>query len=208
MRTVVLGPGERLKPAQLTRKGVLPADVVSAARDIVATVRAEGDAALSRYARDLDGVELESMRLPDEALAHALEAVERAAAQIRAFHERELTQSWFTTRPDGTLLGVKVTPVAAAGIYVPGGRAQYPSTVLMNAIPAKVAGVRRVVMVTPPQRDAAPGACPISPYTLPPCRPTPWQPRASRGWTRSIWWAVRRPWPPLRMAPRPCPAST
>lgn len=174
MRTVVLGPGERLKPAQLTRKGVLPADVVSAARDIVATVRAEGDAALSRYARDLDGVELESMRLPDEALAHALEAVEpafvaaleRAAAQIRAFHECELTQSWFTTRPDGTLLGVKVTPVAAAGIYVPGGRAQYPSTVLMNAIPAKVAGVERVVMVTPPQRDAAPGAPAVSPYTL------------------------------------------
>ena len=71
-------------------------------------------------------------------------ALERAATQIRAFHERELTQSWFTTRADGTLLGVQVTPVAAAGIYVPGGRAQYPSTVLMNAIPAKVAGVERV----------------------------------------------------------------
>ncbi len=76
-------------------------------------------------------------------------ALEKAAAQIRAFHEREVEQSWFTTRADGTMLGVKVTPMAAAGVYVPGGRAQYPSTVLMNIIPAKVAGVGRIVMVTP-----------------------------------------------------------
>ena len=174
MRTVTLAAGERLKAAQLTRKGVLPAEIVEAARGIVARVRAEGDAALRDFARTFDGVEIENLRLPDEALDRALDnvdptfraALERAATQIRAFHERELTQSWFTTRADGTLLGVQVTPVAAAGIYVPGGRAQYPSTVLMNAIPAKVAGVERVVMVTPPQRDAAPGAPAISPYTL------------------------------------------
>ncbi len=174
MRTITLAPGERLNPGQLTRKGVLPQQIVDSARDIVATVRAEGDAAVRRYCRDFDGVDLAQFRLPQEQIDAALEgldpaflaALEKAAAQIRAFHQREVTQSWFTTRADGTMLGVKVTPVAAAGIYVPGGRAQYPSTVLMNAIPAKVAGVERVVMVTPPQKDAAPGSAPISPYTL------------------------------------------
>ena len=174
MKTITLAPGERLKPAQLIRKGVLPQHIVDAARDIVAAVRTEGDAAVRRFCRDFDGVELTALRLPQEQIDAALDgldpaflaALEKAAAQIRAFHQREVTQSWFTTRADGTMLGVKVTPVAAAGIYVPGGRAQYPSTVLMNAIPAKVAGVERVVMVTPPQRDAAPGAAPISPYTL------------------------------------------
>ena len=114
MRTVTLAAGERLKAAQLTRKGVLPAEIVEAARGIVTRVRAEGDAALRDFARTFDGVEIENLRLPDEALDRALDnvdptfraALERAATQIRAFHERELTQSWFTTRADGTLLGV------------------------------------------------------------------------------------------------------
>ena len=174
MRTITLKPGELLDASMLTREGVLPADITAAAQQIIDTVRAEGDAAVRRYCREFDGVELESFRLPQEQIDAALEgldpaflaALEKAAAQIRDFHEREVQQSWFTTRADGTMLGVKVTPVAAAGIYVPGGRAQYPSTVLMNAVPAKVAGVERVVMVTPPQREVAPGACPISPYTL------------------------------------------
>lgn len=175
MKTITLAPGERLRPGQLIRKGVLPEAVVASARDIVAQVRERGDEALRAYSERFDGVELEDLRLPSEALDHALElvspsfraALERAAAQIRSFHEREVEQSWFTTRPDGTMLGVKVTPMAAAGIYVPGGRAQYPSTVLMNAIPAKVAGVERIVMVTPPQRGAEHAATGgISPQTL------------------------------------------
>lgn len=161
MRTISLAPGERLVIDQLSRKGVLPARIQEAARDIVDAVRAGGDVALRRFCREFDGVDLESFRVPAERVDAALEgldaafvaALEKAASQIRAFHEREVAQSWFTTREDGTMLGVKVTPLAAAGIYVPGGRAQYPSTVLMNAIPAKVAGVERVVMVTPPQRD-------------------------------------------------------
>ena len=169
MKTIKLAPGERLVTDQLNRKGVLPAQIVDAARDIVANVRANGDAAVRDYCARFDGVELESFRLPQEQVDAALEgldpafveALEKAARQIRDFHRREVEQSWFTTRPDGTMLGVKVTPLAAAGIYVPGGRAQYPSTVLMNAIPAKVAGVKRVVMVTPPQKDGL-----ISPYTL------------------------------------------
>lgn len=160
MKTIKLAPGERLVTNQLNRKGVLPKNIVDAARDIVANVRANGDAAVRDYCQRFDGVELQSFRLPQEQIDAALEgldpafvaALEKAARQIREFHQREVEQSWFTTRPDGTMLGVKVTPLAAAGIYVPGGRAQYPSTVLMNAIPAKVAGVKRVVMVTPPQK--------------------------------------------------------
>ncbi len=169
MKKIVLAPGERLVVDQLSRKGVLPAEIVDSAKQIVANVRARGDEAVREYCSRFDGVDLESFRLPQEQIDAALEgvdasflaALERAAAQIREFHEREVQQSWFTTRADGTMLGVKVTPLAAAGIYVPGGRAQYPSTVLMNAIPAKVAGVKRVVMVTPPQKDGL-----ISPYTL------------------------------------------
>lgn len=169
MKTVQLGAGERLTVLNLNREGAVPLKITRAAQDIIEGVRASGDEALRRYCKDFDGVEVDEFRLPRERIDAALDnidpaflaALEKAAEQIRDFHQREVQQSWFTTRADGTMLGVKVTPVRAAGIYVPGGRAQYPSTVLMNAIPAKVAGVERVVMVTPPQRDGG-----ISPYTL------------------------------------------
>ena len=203
MKTIKLAPGERLVTNQLNRKGVLPQNIVDAARDIVANVRANGDAAVRDYCQRFDGVELQSFRLPQEQIDAALEgldpafvaALEKAARQIREFHQREVEQSWFTTRPDGTMLGVKVTPLAAAGIYVPGGRAQYPSTVLMNAIPAKVAGVERVVMVTPPQKDGL-----ISPYTLA---------AAKLGGVDEIYMVGgARPWPRWRTVPRPFRAST
>lgn len=169
MKTVQLGAGERLTVLNLNREGAVPLKITRAAQGIIEGVRASGDEALRRYCKDFDGVEVDEFRLPQERIDAALDnidpaflaALEKAAEQIRDFHQREVQQSWFTTRADGTMLGVKVTPVRAAGIYVPGGRAQYPSTVLMNAIPAKVAGVERVVMVTPPQRDGG-----ISPYTL------------------------------------------
>ena len=169
MKTVQLGAGERLTVLNLNREGAVPLKITRAAQDIIEGVRASGDEALRRYCKDFDGVEVDEFRLPQERIDAALDnidpaflaALEKAAEQIRDFHQREVQQSWFTTRADGTMLGVKVTPVRSAGIYVPGGRAQYPSTVLMNAIPAKVAGVERVVMVTPPQRDGG-----ISPYTL------------------------------------------
>ena len=161
MKTIKLAPGERLVTNQLNRKGVLPQNIIDAARDIVANVRANGDAAVRDYCQRFDGVELQSFRLPQEQIDAALEgldpafvaALEKAARQIREFHQREVEQSWFTTRQDGTMLGVKVTPLAAAGIYVPGGRAQYPSTVLMDVIPAKVAGVSEIVMTTPAGKD-------------------------------------------------------
>ena len=169
MKTVQLGAGERLTVLNLNREGAVPLKITRAAQDIIEGVRASGDEALRRYCKDFDGVEVDEFRLPQERIDAALDnidpaflaALEKAAEQIRDFHQREVQQSWFTTRADGTMLGVKITPVRAAGIYVPGGRAQYPSTVLMNAVPAKVAGVERVVMVTPPQRDGG-----ISPYTL------------------------------------------
>lgn len=169
MNVIRLAQGERLEQERLLRQGVLPAHIMASARDIVDEVRVRKDAALRDFCLKFDGIVPQAFAvdpaLMDEAVERVdrafLDALRKAASQIEDFHARELTQSWFTTRPDGTMLGVKVTPVSSAGIYVPGGRAQYPSTVLMNAIPAKVAGVKRIVMVTPPQKDGA-----ISPYTL------------------------------------------
>lgn len=169
MRKVELTGGRALTQADLNRSGALPREVMDAAEDIVRDVRDRGDAAVREYCTRFDGACPESFRVPDELVKAApsmvdpefLESLTRARDQILAFHQKEREESWFTTRPDGTLLGVQVTPVASAAVYVPGGRAQYPSTVLMDTIPAKVAGVPRVVMVTPPQRDGS-----LSAYTL------------------------------------------
>ncbi len=169
MRRVVLEGGRRLTQADLNRSGALPADVVASAERIVDAVRERGDAAVREFCERFDGACPERFLVPADVVAAArgrvapefLAALERARDQILDFHEREREQSWFTTRPDGAILGVKVSPVGSAAVYVPGGRAQYPSTVLMDTIPAKVAGVERVVMVTPPQRDGS-----ISAYTL------------------------------------------
>ena len=169
MIRVDLTGGRELTDADIKRSGALPREVMDAAETIVDDVRARGDAAVRAYCERFDGSCPSAFRVPPELLDAApsmvddefLAALTRARDQIRAFHEREVQQSMFTTRSDGTMLGVKITPLASVGIYVPGGRAQYPSTVLMNAVPAKVAGVRRIVMVTPPQRDGS-----LSAYTL------------------------------------------
>jgi histidinol dehydrogenase len=121
---------------------------------ILADVRSHGDAALLRYARRLDKMtartvaELE-IKPRIDAPGPQLEALRAAHARIRAFHERQAQASWEYTEPDGTRLGQRITPLDRVGIYVPGGKAAYPSTVLMNAVPAKVAGVRELVMVSP-----------------------------------------------------------
>ncbi len=131
--------------------------------DIIAAVRARGDAALVELTQRFDGLEVASMAdliLPRERLETALEritpaqreALEAAAERVRTYHERQKQDSWFYTEPDGTVLGQQVTPLDRAGLYVPGGKASYPSSVLMNAIPAKVAGVPEVVMVVPTPR--------------------------------------------------------
>lgn len=161
--------GQELSEDDIHRSGALPREIAQAAEAIVAEVRAKGDEALRAYSTKYDGVCPEVLRVPREVIEAApsqvdpefLDALTQAYTQIRAFHEREILQSMFTTRLDGTLLGVKVTPLPSVGIYIPGGRAQYPSTVLMNAIPAQVAGVSRIVMMTPPQCDGT-----LSAYTL------------------------------------------
>ena len=169
MRTITLSGDRRLERSDLSRSGVLPEKVITSAERIVDDVRQRGDAAVRECCLKFDGACPDAFRVPDEVVAAARDmvdpefmlALEQAYSQILEFHQREQAQSWFTARADGTILGVRVTPVSSCGIYVPGGRAQYPSTVLMNAIPAKVAGVPRVIMVTPPQRDGS-----LSAYTL------------------------------------------
>ena len=127
-------------------------------RRILADVRARGDAAVLRYTRKFDGVSARSVASleikPSTGIpAERLDALRAAHARIRAFHERQPQQSWEYTEADGTRLGQRITALDRVGLYVPGGKAAYPSTVLMNAVPAKVAGVRELVMVSP-QPDA------------------------------------------------------
>ncbi|NTT43534.1 histidinol dehydrogenase [Pseudomonas aeruginosa] len=131
--------------------------------DIIATVRSRGDAAVVEFTQRFDGLQAASMAdliLPRERLELALtritvaqrEALEVAAERVRSYHEKQKQGSWRYTEADGTVLGQQVTPLDRAGLYVPGGKASYPSSVLMNAIPAKVAGVSEVVMVVPTPR--------------------------------------------------------
>ncbi|MBW7860439.1 MAG: histidinol dehydrogenase [Rhodocyclaceae bacterium] len=136
------------------------ARIDEAVTGILRAVRTAGDAAVIEYTRRFDHVEAASMaalELPREVLHDALaalsveqrEALRFAADRVRIYHERQVLESWQYTEPDGTRLGQKVTPLDRVGLYVPGGRAAYPSSVLMNAIPAKVAGVRELIMVVP-----------------------------------------------------------
>lgn len=161
MKRIELKPTEPFRTDLIDRTGAFNADALKAATDIVADVRARGDEALKELTAKLDGVSLETFALPASAMDDALSAVDpdtldalrHAAAQIRDFHERQVTQSWLFAREDGAIVGAKVQPLDSVGIYVPGGRALYPSTVLMNALPASVAGVARIACVTPPQKD-------------------------------------------------------
>ncbi|MBV9188984.1 MAG: histidinol dehydrogenase [Betaproteobacteria bacterium] len=121
---------------------------------ILADVRKRGDAAVLAYAKRFDKSAARSIAELDiqprtDVPAAQLDALRAAHARIRAFHERQAQQSWEYTEADGTRLGQRITPLERVGIYVPGGKAAYPSTVLMNAVPAKVAGVREIVMVSP-----------------------------------------------------------
>src|SRR5690606_2739239 len=128
--------------------------------EIVIEVREQGDAALREYTRRFDRVEatdMAALTLGKERLKAAFaglpeqqrDALAHAAERIREYHQRQKPESWQYTEADGTVLGQKVTPIDRAGIYVPGGKAAYPSSVLMNALPAHVAGVREIVMVVP-----------------------------------------------------------
>lgn len=133
-------------------------DVVA---EIISNVRANGDKALFEYNKKFDGAELTELRVSPEEMAEALAAtdprlmdiISRAAANIRKYHEKQVRRSYVISDEDGIVMGMKVTPIEKAGLYVPGGTAPYPSTVLMDAIPAKIAGCEEFVMVTPPGKD-------------------------------------------------------
>jgi histidinol dehydrogenase len=139
-------------------------DVDKAVVDIIADVRSRGDEALIDLTGQFDGVTLSQIRVPSSDLQAALEGldqnllgvIERAIANIREFHSRQARQSWFMDRPDGTVLGQRVVPIERVGLYVPGGTAVYPSSVLMNVIPAQIAGVQDIVIVSPPGEDGLP----------------------------------------------------
>ena len=153
---------EDLTPDQILNRDLrAEQDVEEVVDAIIADVRARGDAALRDYALRFDGARLEELEVSaqemDQALAEAdpyfLDTLRMAAANIEAFHRRQLRDSFVMTEQDGVILGQKYTPVERAGVYVPGGTAAYPSTVLMDVIPARVAGVPEIVMTTPAGRD-------------------------------------------------------
>ncbi len=140
-------------------------------QQIIDEVKAKGDEALFGYTRQFDHAQItpSNVRVTKEEMEEAknqvdpalIRVMETSMANIREYHERQLRQSWFSSKPDGTILGQKITPLETVGVYVPGGKASYPSTVLMNIIPAKAAGVDRIVMVTPPGADGK-----VNPVTL------------------------------------------
>ena len=143
----------------------------AAVDNILKNVKEKGDEALFAYTKEFDKTEItgETIRVTEEEIKEAYEAVDpalievirKALVNIRSYHEKQRQNSWFTTEAKGTMLGQKVTPLERVGVYVPGGKAVYPSSVLMNIVPAKVAGVDQIVMTTPPGKDGK-----VNPSTL------------------------------------------
>lgn len=139
-------------------------DVTAIVADILKNVKENGDKAVEEYTLKFDGSKVEQPEITNEQLkeyaskcdSKVYESLEKAAANIRDFHQRQLQQSWLTTKSNGVILGQRVRGLKRVGIYVPGGTAAYPSSVLMNAIPAKIAGVEEIIMVTPPGKDGKP----------------------------------------------------
>lgn len=143
----------------------------AAVREILAKIQEEGDRALFAYTKKFDRAEIteQNVQVTEEEIREAYEAVDpelvdvirKSLVNIRSYHEKQKQNSWFTSSEDGTMLGQKVTPLEKVGVYVPGGKAVYPSSVLMNIVPAKVAGVDRIIMTTPPGPDGK-----VNPSTL------------------------------------------
>lgn len=139
---------------------------------ILANVKENGDKALFQYTKDFDKADINAsnIKVTEEEIKEAYDRLEnpelvqvirRSLKNIKEYHEKQKQYSWFDSKPDGSILGQKVTPLSRVGVYVPGGKAAYPSSVLMNVIPAKVAGVEQIVMVTPPGKDGK-----VNPNTL------------------------------------------
>lgn len=143
----------------------------AAVQTIVDDVRTKKDEAVFAYTKKFDGADISAsnIRVTEDEIREAMSQIDpelltvmkKAMKNIREYHEKQKRYSWFDSKPDGTILGQKVTPLASVGVYVPGGKAAYPSSVLMNIIPAEVAGVPKIVMVTPPGKDGK-----VNPVTL------------------------------------------
>lgn len=143
----------------------------SVVAEIVNDVREKGDEAVFAYTKKFDKWEIQAdnIRVTEEEIEEAMagaekefvEVMKRSAANIADFHRKQLRNSWIDTKPDGSILGQRILPIAVSGVYVPGGKAAYPSSVLMNVIPAKVAGVKRIIMTTPAGADGK-----VNPGTL------------------------------------------
>ena len=146
-------------------------DFIDRVNDIIDNVRGNGDAAIFDYTKRFDGANINAsnIKVTKEEIEEAytlvdpelIDVIRKALVNIREYHEKQRQYSWFDSKPNGTMLGQKVTSLASTGVYVPGGKAVYPSSVLMNVIPAKVAGVEKIVMVTPPGKDGK-----VNPNTL------------------------------------------
>ena len=156
------GKAEKELIAQLkARSGETSKKVTESVTEIIEAVRLEGDAALDRYTKLFDGSVPERLEVTKEEMEEAvnsvapefLTAVKNAAERIKDFHARQKQQSWLTTKENGVILGQRIRGLKRVGLYVPGGTAAYPSSVLMNAIPAKIAGVEELIMVTPPMKN-------------------------------------------------------
>ena len=130
-------------------------------REIIAQVRAKGDEALKRYTKEFDGVDITSVEVGQGAIDEGFRMADpmlvdilyRASERVAAFHQHQVRNSFLVNEEDGILMGQKIIPLERVGLYVPGGTAAYPSSVIMNCIPAKLAGVKEIVMVTPPGKD-------------------------------------------------------
>lgn len=135
----------------------------AAVNDILLNVRTNKDEALFKYTKDFDKADIDASNIVvtkdeiEEAYTKVdpalVDVIRKSLKNIKEYHEKQKQYSWFDSKPDGTILGQKVTPLARAGVYVPGGKAAYPSSVLMNVVPAKVAGVEQIIMCTPPDHE-------------------------------------------------------
>jgi histidinol dehydrogenase len=163
MRIIELEAGQSPEQFLNKRGGDRDVELTHTVAGIIKDVRERGDEALAEYSEKFDGIKASAFRVSPQLIEQTvrrvprekIEALQKAADNIAAFHGAYVPQSTFDVRADGALVGTKVSPIDSIGLYVPGGRAPYVSTVLMNAIPAKVAGVRRLAMCTPPAKDGS-----------------------------------------------------
>ena len=155
---------DALRPEEILNRDLRAEhDVEQAVKAILEDVRVRGDAVLLEYAKKFDGASLDGLQVSEAEMQAALDktdsdflqTLQQAAENIRAFHSRQIHRDFVISKENGVVLGQKYTPIEKAGVYVPGGTASYPSTVLMDVIPAKLAGVSEIVMVTPPSKDGS-----------------------------------------------------